>query len=380
MTQNTSLENLLADIMENGYDHGDRTGVGRRSVQGRMIRYDISGGKVPVTTTRKAPVKGATREMLCFIAGITNVEKMRMEGVSFWDQWAVTPEAIEAFVENRVVPMMVDIPEDQRPFAIDQAKKEFTAHFNNSIGPMYGAMWRNAPVSNSGKQPYHMYPDIPESEIPSDKWPGIKEILDEEENVKGSPLDAGERQYLIKQIYYSTGDQLNELLRNLKHRPFSSRLCATAWVPEFVPFETFTPEENVLLGRNALAACHAFFQLLVKPPKEEGGKKRLTMVMYQRSADVAVGSVSNIVQYAVLAHLLAHVSDMESDEFVYMLGDAHIYFNQFEGVKEQLTREPFTYPTITINPDVKDLFKITMDDIKFSEYESHPAITFAVAK
>lgn len=282
MNELNSLEALMADIMETGYDHGDRTGVGRRSVQGRMIRYDISDGSVPVPTTRKAPLKTAIKEMFCFINGITNTETMRSKGVAFWNQWAVSDEAIKTFVENRVLPFMTDVPEDKREFATEQAIQELTAHFKNSIGPMYGAMWRGAPVTDHMHKPFHMYPDIPENEYPSDKLPALLEQIKEIENAEERELAPDERQYFLNSSYYSSCDQLNELLRNLKHRPYSSRLCVTAWVPEFVPFECYSPEENVLLGRGALAACHAFFQVLVKPPKEEGGKKRLTLIMYQR--------------------------------------------------------------------------------------------------
>lgn len=106
----------------------------------------------------------------------------------------------------------------------------------------------------------------------------------------------------------------------------------------------------------------------------------LILAIFKLSADVAVGSVSNAPQYAVLAHLLAHVSDMEPCEFVYMIGDAHIYFDQLEQVKEQLKREPFPYPKININPEAKDLFKMSIDDVEIVGYQSHPPIEFQVAK
>lgn len=97
------------------------------------------------------------------------------------------------------------------------------------------------------------------------------------------------------------------------------------------------------------------------------------------SVDVPVGNPYNIAQYALLTHLLAHVTDMEAGKLVWVGGDTHIYLDQLEGVEEQIKREPLALPTIWINPEVKDLFKIKFEDIKILNYQHHPHINYPVS-
>jgi len=118
----------------------------------------------------------------------------------------------------------------------------------------------------------------------------------------------------------------------------------------------------------------------VTQPTVEGGKKRLSLSFYLRSADVPVGSVFNIAGYAFLAHLLAHVTDMDTHELIYTVGDAHIYFDQIEGVKEQLTRTPREGPRIKLNPEQKDLFQFKLSDVQIEGYNPDPIINYPVAK
>jgi thymidylate synthase len=104
------------------------------------------------------------------------------------------------------------------------------------------------------------------------------------------------------------------------------------------------------------------------------------------SADTPIGVPYNVAQYSLLLAMLAHVTDMEPHEFIHSVGDAHIYLHQMEstsdikeGVETQLQREPLPYPKLWLNPEVKDLFKFTSEDIKILDYQSHPAIRYPVA-
>ena len=194
---------------------------------------------------------------------------------------------------------------------------------------------------------------------------------------KGTEVVSSFEQYAVDR-YYQTVDQLNELIHNLKDRPFSSRHCITAWVPEYVPPEDISPQDAVLDGFGCLAPCHAFFQFFVRPGKD-GGKMILDCQMYQRSCDVPVGKPYNIAQYALLTTLIAQVVDMAPGELVITTGDKHIYADQVEKAKEQILREPLELPKLWINPDIKDLFKFTVEDIKIEGYDHHPRIDYPVA-
>jgi thymidylate synthase len=356
---------LLKKIKDEGHDHPDRTGVGRRSIFCTQSRFDISDGTLPVVTTRKIYTDAIIKELLFFIKGDINVTTLKEQQVNIWNQWAVSAEAIEKFVLQNV-----DDP-GAHQHLINMLKEKH----ENSIGMMYGAMWRNAPQSNA----HSLWPTVPLEDIPSDKLENYTKEYEEIKFLSREPIDFTLETFCT-QKYYESVDQLNDLIRGLKKRPYSARHIVSAWIPSHLPFEDLAPEMNVLLDRGCLAPCHAFFQCFVSPPKEEGGKKRLSLMMLQRSVDFPVGSAFNIGQYALLLAMLAHVTDMEAYEFIWNTGDTHIYLNQLPMIDEQLSREPLPLPKLWLNPEVKDIFKFTFDDIKILDYVSHPPIKYPVAK
>ena len=128
------------------------------------------------------------------------------------------------------------------------------------------------------------------------------------------------------------------------------------------------------LGAMALPPCHMFMQFYVDVDKGE-----LSCQMYQRSADVGLGVPFNIASYALLTHLVAHVTGLKPGEFVHVMGDAHVYTNHVEPLKEQLLREPRPFPTLTINPDKRDIDSFTLDDFKLEGYKPHPTIKMEMA-
>lgn len=154
-------------------------------------------------------------------------------------------------------------------------------------------------------------------------------------------------------------DQIQELIDGLKNNPDSRRHIVCAW--------------NVgQLDEMALPPCHCLFQFYVADGK-------LSCQLYQRSADVFIGVPFNIASYALLTHMIAQVCDLEVGDFVHTFGDAHLYANHFEQVEEQLKRTPTALPKLRLNPDVKDLFAFTMDDIEIVDYEAAPHISAPVA-
>jgi thymidylate synthase len=253
----------LQRICDEGIDHSDRTGVGRRSIFGTQDRYKMADG-FPLVTSRKIFTKAIVHELLWFIKGSFNAQELKDQGVKIWDLWMVTEDDIMAFAAKYA-------PEDEEMQAM--MREAFKENKLGTIGMMYGAMWRNAPQSIV----HTLWPDVLVSDMPSDKLAEWTKEYEELKFVSKEEIPSFEQ--FIKIKYYSTVDQLNDLVNGLKKRPYSSRHVVTAWIPSHVPFETLSPQENVLMERGALAACHAMFQCFVYPPKDEASKPRLSLMM-----------------------------------------------------------------------------------------------------
>lgn len=155
-------------------------------------------------------------------------------------------------------------------------------------------------------------------------------------------------------VHFKEVDQLKNLIDGIKRDPHGRRHILSAW----------NPGE---LDSMALPPCHTFAQFYVADGK-------LSCQMYQRSCDMFLGVPFNIASYSLLTHLIAQVCDLDVGEFVHVLGDAHIYSNHVEQVKEQLSREPLPGPTLRLNPNIRDITKFTMADIELVGYQSHGAI------
>ena len=154
-------------------------------------------------------------------------------------------------------------------------------------------------------------------------------------------------------------DQISEVVETIKHNPDSRRIIVSAW--------------NVAdLNNMNLPPCHAFFQFYV-------ADGRLSLQLYQRSADIFLGVPFNIASYALLLQMMAQVTGLKAGDFVHTFGDAHIYLNHLEQVKLQLSREPRPLPQMKINPDVKSIFDFKFEDFELVNYDPHPHIAGAVA-
>ena len=154
-------------------------------------------------------------------------------------------------------------------------------------------------------------------------------------------------------------DQISEAIETIKNNPDSRRIIVSAW--------------NVAdLDNMNLPPCHAFFQFYV-------ADGRLSLQLYQRSADTFLGVPFNIASYALLLMMVAQVTGLKAGDFVHTLGDAHIYNNHFEQVKLQLTREPRTLPKMILNTEVKNIFDFKYEDFRLEGYDPHPHISGAVS-
>ena len=149
-------------------------------------------------------------------------------------------------------------------------------------------------------------------------------------------------------------DQISEAINTLKTNPDSRRIIVSAWNVADIPHMNLPP-------------CHILFQFYV-------ANNRLSMQLYQRSADIFLGVPFNIASYALLLQMVAQVTGLQAGDFVHTLGDAHIYLNHLDQVKLQLSRDPRPLPQMKINPDVNDIFKFEFEDFSLENYNPHPHI------
>jgi len=154
-------------------------------------------------------------------------------------------------------------------------------------------------------------------------------------------------------------DQISEAVETIKHNPDSRRIIVSAWDVADLPNMNLPP-------------CHAFFQFYV-------ANGRLSLQLYQRSADIFLGVPFNIASYAILLQMVAQVTGLKAGDFVHTLGDAHIYTNHLDQVKEQLSRDTRNLPILKINPAINDIFGFSFEDFSLENYNPHPHIKGAVA-
>lgn len=154
-------------------------------------------------------------------------------------------------------------------------------------------------------------------------------------------------------------DQIKEAIDTIQNNPDSRRIIVSAWNVADLPQMNLPP-------------CHAFFQFYVANGK-------LSLQLYQRSADIFLGVPFNIASYALLLMMVAQVTGLEAGDFVHTLGDAHIYNNHIEQVREQLSREPRALPTMKLNPNVKSIFDFKYEDFELTDYNPHHHIAGKVA-
>ncbi|MGB5190491.1 thymidylate synthase [Robiginitalea sp.] len=167
-------------------------------------------------------------------------------------------------------------------------------------------------------------------------------------------------------------DQITQLLQTLNANPDSRRMLVAAWNPSVLPDTGISFSENVARGKAALPPCHAFFQFYVADGK-------LSCQLYQRSADIFLGVPFNIASYALFTLMIAQVCGLQPGEFIHTFGDAHIYNNHLEQIQLQLSRDLRPLPTMTLNPEVTDLFAFRYEDFTLENYDPHPHIKGVVA-
>ena len=284
--------NSLKNILENGDERPDRTGVGTKSIFGLQMRFDLSEG-FPAITTKKLAWKAVVSELLWFIEGSGDEGRLReiLHGERYTDKKTIWSDNASA------------------PYWVEKRLQRHPA----DLGRVYGVQWR--------------------------KW--------------RKPL------VRVNKVVLQNHDQLIELINGIKDDPYSRRHIITAW----------NPGELDLM---ALPPCHMMAQFYVNNGK-------LSCQMYQRSADMFLGVPFNIASYALFTHMIAQVCNLEVGDLIITIGDAHIYSNHIEQVKEQLKRTPLPLPTLELNKEIEVITDFEMTDIELIDYKSHDAIKAPMA-
>ena len=162
-------------------------------------------------------------------------------------------------------------------------------------------------------------------------------------------------------------DQIQQVIDQLNTTPNSRRIIVSAWNVADLPDERISPQQNVALGKMALAPCHTFFQFYVADGK-------LSCQLYQRSCDTFIGLPFNIASYALLTHMVAQQCDLGVGDFIWTGGDVHLYLNHQEQARLQLNRTPYGLPALKIRRKPASIFDYQYDDFEIVNYQAHDHI------
>jgi thymidylate synthase len=319
-------QELIQTVLDTGSWQDNRTGIRTLSVPGAMMRFDLLKDGFPAVTTKRLAFKSVVGELCAFLRASRSAADFRALGCKVWDQNA---NENKQWLEN--------------PYRLGE----------DDLGPVYGVQWR--------------------------QWPGFKlieldqpaQIADAQKN--GFRLisqfdDAG----VPKVLLHKSIDQLRECLDTIVNNPGSRRILFHGWNP-------------AVLDAVALPACHLLYQFIPNPTTRE-----LSMCLYVRSNDLGLGTPFNLAEGAALMHLVGRLTGYTPRWFSYFIGDAHIYENHMDMVKEQLTRTPFAAPRLRISDRVPDfaetgkyepewLEKIEPSDFSLEGYQHHAPITAPMA-
>ena len=302
---------LLKDILSYGVTKNDRTGTGTKSIFGYMIHHNMSEG-FPLLTTKKVAFKTMATELMWFLMGDTNIKYLVDNGVHIWDGDAY--KAYERWYEDMSKTTPFGVPkkltQDELVKAI--SLDEWHAKQFGDLGPIYGSQWRN--WNNTGYN----------------------------------------------------GDQITNLLHELKDNPDSRRLMVNAWNVE-------------QLAEMVLPPCHYGFQMYTR--EGDDGKRYISLAWNQRSVDVFLGLPFNIASYGLLLEMIAREVNMVPEHLIGYLGDTHLYSNHLEQAQEQLERIPRELPIMKMSSGhnfraamAGKVDEIDINDFILIGYNPHPSI------
>ena len=307
---------LAQYVLDHGHQKGDRTGTGTLSTFGYQMRFDLQKG-FPILTTKKVAFGLVKSELLWFLRGDTNIRFLLAHNNHIWDEWA-----FKKWVES---------DEYQGPDMTD-----------------FGHRWLTDPAFKA------VY--LAEKKAFCERILADDEFAARYGNL-GDVYGAQWRHWQTRRG--ETIDQIKNVIEAIKTTPDSRRLIVSAWNPEDVP-------------AMALPPCHTLFQFYVNDGK-------LSCQLYQRSADIFLGVPFNIASYALLTHLIAKECGLAVGEFIHTLGDAHLYSNHLDQIREQLARPVHQAPQLILPDHPMKLNEYTPADIQLANYEHEAAIKAPVA-
>lgn len=303
---------LIRRVLDSGDVRPDRTGTGTISIFAPPnLRFSLTDSTLPLLTTKRTFLRGIVEELLWFVHGLTDSKILSDKGVKIWDG-----NGSKTFLESRGL----------------GHRRE------GDLGPVYGFQWRHF----------------------------------------GAEYQDCDADYSGKGV-----DQLRECIQKIKENPTDRRIILSAWNPKGNISSWVTTDDTILTTRfidipsMALPPCHMLCQFYVHLPPESNPtqKPELSCLMFQRSADLGLGIPFNIASYAILTHMVAHVTGTTARELIIQLGDAHVYRDHIEALEIQLKREPRPFPKLHwARSDIKDIEDFQYSDFIVKDYVSHPSI------
>lgn len=336
---------LLKKIIQKWVDKDDRTWIWVRWIFWAQMRFDLSNWNFPLLTTKKTFLRWIIIELIWLIRWETNIKYLVDRNVHIWDEWPfqnwleksgqVNPDKYPKYtndwykLKEEFIEKIKNLPEDD----------EWVITWGD-LWPVYWHQWRNFSWGGTDT-----------------KW--VKDISKRQWWFPG-----GIRALKQRWIKPTWVDQLQQAINKIINQPTDRRIIVNAWNPLQFPMMLLPP-------------CHMFYQFNV-----DTTNKKLNLQMYQRSADMFLGVPFNIASYSAMLILIAKLTWLEVGEFIHTLGDAHIYKNHFNQVKEQLSRQPKPWPELLIKKEIKtlqDIENLQWQDFELIGYEPYPAIKAPVA-
>lgn len=379
------------NILNKGRWKNSRPGQRTLSSDTEQMVIDITGNLLPLLSTKQIFYKTFIDENLWFLSGSTNIKYLKDRGISIWDSW-VSPKT--AVFEPTDKPTASDILTYIRCKLDASIFKEWTKYKDdNAVGvpklaEVQGFIEHYITAHPKTKQSKAL-DSMPKMKLVSGdigagaygaswrKWPELRTVLgtavDFVKKLGLSEIGKAGLHSCGKESYHLMGrhiDQVADAIKLLRTAPDSRRIIVSAWNPS-------------LIQETVLPCCHSFFQF-VSYDNGPDKKRSLTLHLTMRSSDVPVGLPANAMQYALLAHMFAHITNHEATKLVISFGDAHIYEDQIKLMEEvQLQREPIDIaPFVSFHPDIKEIHEFTFDRITVEGYgpgSYHPAISYPVA-